>query len=250
MRHTAAWVAAAWLTMGSIAGAAEAVDRVSRTVPLAAGTLIRVDATIANLTITESNRPDVRIDVERRAPASADLLKFPVAIDTGAGILHLSVVQRDDGRDPALKSTISITAPLGAGVSAVRVFEGRVRVANVRSSCDVDLRRGAIEGVELAGRVRLEVGIGSLEVRDSELTAGGMMRLRVFNGPLRVQFDRPPESARILALTLNGTITSDIPLTMKNRIGPRFGESTLGAGDPVLSMDVVKGDIQVTVARR
>ncbi len=51
-------------------------------------------------------------------------------------------------------------------------------------------------------------------------------------------------------MTLNGGIKSDIPLVMKDQFGPRFGESTLGAGDPVLSMDVVKGDIDVSVARR
>jgi len=76
------------------------------------------------------------------------------------------------------------------------------------------------------------------------------MRLRVFNGPLRVRFPRPPADARILALTLNGSIKSDIPLAMKDRIGPRFGESTLGSGDPVLSLDVVKGDISVMVDKR
>jgi len=75
------------------------------------------------------------------------------------------------------------------------------------------------------------------------------MRLRVFNGPLRVRFARTPANARILALTFNGTITSDIPLTMRDQFGPRFGESTIGAGDPVVSMDVVKGDITVAVDR-
>jgi len=36
---------------------------------------------------------------------------------------------------------------------------------------------------------------------------------------------------------------------MKDRFGPRFGESTIGSGDPVLSADVVKGDISLTLAK-
>ena len=238
------------LTMSSAAGAADAVDRMSRVMPLGVRMPIRVDATIADVTITESNRPDVQITIERHAPTPEGLTKFPVTVDEGTDGLHVSVLQVGDGRDPALKSTISIAAPAGAQLDAVRVFEGRVRLENVRTSCDVDLRRGAIEAAELAGRIRLEVGIGSLDVRDSELTAGGMMRLRVFNGPLRVRFPHPPADARILALTLNGSIKSDIPLAMKDRIGPRFGESTLGSGDPVVSLDVVKGDISVVVDKR
>jgi len=76
-----------------------------------------------------------------------------------------------------------------------------------------------------------------------------MMRLRVFNGPLRVRFARQPQSARILALTFNGAIASDIPLTKKEEFGPRFGETTIGNGDPVLNMDVVKGDITISVGK-
>jgi hypothetical protein len=86
-------------------------------------------------------------------------------------------------------------------------------------------------------------------VRDSDLTPGGMMRLRVFNGPLRVRFATSPSNGRILAVTYNGRLTSDIPLTMKDKFGPRFGETTLGTGDPVMSADVVKGDIVITAGK-
>src|SRR5205814_8235700 len=133
----------------------------------------------------------------------------------------------------------------GGVFGSVRVFEGRVRLHILRRAGDVALQRGAIEAAGLGGRVRLDTGLGSVDVRGAELTPGGMMRLRVFNGPLRVRFAHPPANARILALTFNGAITSDIPLTMTDRFGPRFGESTIGTGDPVLSMDVVKGDISV-----
>lgn len=230
-------------------GAADAVDRVSRSVPMTAGGAIRVDATIADLTITASDRRDVQIDVERRAPARADLARFPVAIDTTGEGLHVSVVQHDDGRDSRLKATIRIVAPAAAAFPLVRVFEGRVRIANVRSAADVDLVRGSIEATSISGRVRLESGLGGIDVRDAELAADGMLRLRVFNGPLRLRFDHPPTNARILAVTLNGGITSDIPLAMKDRFGPRFGEATIGSGDPIVSLDVVKGDISLGVGK-
>lgn len=229
-------------------GAADVTDHFSRVVPLSAGAPIRINATIADLVITGSNRTDVDIDVVRHAPTAADLAKFPVNVDARSGALDVSVVQQDAGRNPALRSTIRIAAPAAAVFRAVRVFEGQARVSNITSACDVDLRRGPIEATGLAGRIRLEAGIGSVDVKDSDLSAGGMMRLRVFNGPLRVRFARVPANGRILALTFNGSIASDIPLTMKDHFGPRFGESTLGSGDPVLSMDVVKGDINVTVA--
>jgi hypothetical protein len=233
------------------AAVADATDRVSRVLPLAEGTQIRVDATIADVTIVGSNRPDVLVEIVRRAPSAADLSSYPVAVGERDGVLRITVVQTavngEPGRDANLKSEITITAPATAKFEAVRVFEGRVRLTNLKGAVDVDLRRGPVEATGLAGRIRLESGIGSVEVKDSELTRGGMMRLRVFNGPVRVRFARAPSSGRILAVTFNGTITSDIPLTKKDQFGPRFGETTIGDGDPVMSIDIVMGNIEITV---
>ena len=232
------------------AAAADATHRTTRAVALAPGTPIHLEATIADVTITGSNRPDIGIDVVRRAPTPADLDRFPVVIEERPDGLHVAALQENDAHDAALRSEITIAAPTTALFQRVRVFEGRVRLTNLKAACDVDLRRGGIEASGLAGRIRLESGIGSVDVKDSDLTSGGMMRLRVFNGMIRVRFARTPENARILALTFNGTIASDIPLDTKQKFGPRFGETTIGSGDPVLSMDVVKGDIAITVSHR
>jgi hypothetical protein len=229
--------------------AAPAVDRVSRTIAVNADAPIRLDATIAAVTIVGSDRKDVSIDIVRRAPSAGGLARYPVNVAERADGVQISVVQADEGRDAALETEVTIAAPATARFQAVRVFEGRVKLTNLRAACDVDLRRGAIEATHLAGRIRLEAGLGSIDVRDSDLTPGGMMRLRVFNGPLRVHFAKRPADARILAVTCNGRLTSDIPLTMKDKFGPRFGETTLGSGDPVMSLDVVKGDIAITAGK-
>ena len=48
-----------------------------------------------------------------------------------------------------------------------------------------------------------------------------------------------------MALALNGRITSTIALTMTDGWGPRWGEATLGSGEPVISLDVVTGTIEI-----
>jgi hypothetical protein len=243
------WAIAALACAGGSAQALDATDRLARTVALSHGQVIRVDATVADVTILGSNRSDVAVEIVRHAPTPADLARYPAAIDETTDGIHIGAVQEADGRDARLKTEIVVRAPAAAAFEAVRVFEGRVRVSGLTEACDVDVRRGPIEATALAGRVRLESGTGSVDVRDSTLTPGGMMRLRVFNGPVRVNFARVPASARILAVTFNGAIKSDIPLTMKETFGPRFGEATIGGGDPVLSLDVVTGDIAITVGK-
>ncbi|HEY2905104.1 MAG TPA: hypothetical protein VGJ29_04335 [Vicinamibacterales bacterium] len=243
------WLAAVVLAAVPAIATADAIDRTSRVVDVSGGMPIRLDATIADVTIVGSDRENLAIEIVRRAPSADRLALYPVAIDQQADGVHISVVQADQGRDASLKTEITIAAPASAVFQAIRVFEGRVKVTNVRGACDVDLRRGTIEAARLAGRIRLEAGLGGVDVRDSDLTAGGMMRLRVFNGPVRVRFAKPPVNGRILAVTFNGRLTSDIPLTMKDKFGPRFGETTLGTGDPVMSIDVVKGDIAITTGK-
>jgi hypothetical protein len=243
---------AAALVLLSSAGpvAIDSTDRIARTVALTAGSTIQVTATIADVTITGSDRSDVSVEIVRHAPSPADLARYPALVEQRPDGLTVSAIQAGDGRDATLKTDIVIAAPATAVFRAIRVFEGHVKLTNLRASCDVDVRRGAVVAARLAGRIRLEAGIGSVDVDDSDLTPGGMMRLRVFNGPLRVRFERPPANARILAVTFNGQLTSDIPLTMKDKFGPRFGETTLGTGDPVMSLDVVKGDIAISSRRR
>lgn len=234
----------------AVVRAADVTDRFTRTVPLAAGRPIQVEATVGDITIIGSNQPDVAVEVTRRAPAAGGFDRFPVVVDESADALRIRVVQTNDGRDAALVSTIVVRAPADAVFQSIRLFEGRLRISGLTRACDADVRRGPIEATGISGRVRLESGIGSVEVKDASLAAGGMLRVRVFNGPLRVQLARRPENARVLAVTLNGRITSDLPLTMKDQFGPRFGEATIGDGEPVMSLDVVKGDIAITVRER
>src|SRR5258708_11352361 len=112
-------LAAIALLVGSATTASAAVtDRVTRTVGLRAGEPIRIDATIADLTITGSNRPDVEIEIVRRAPSSADLAKYPALIETGADGLHISAVHAEGRPHAPPKSQISIPPPGHPAVSS------------------------------------------------------------------------------------------------------------------------------------
>ena len=154
------------------AAAAEATDRTAKTFTLAAGTPIHVDATIAEVTITGSSRPDVSIEIVRHAPTTGDLATFPAVVEERPDGLYVSAVQADGGRDANLRSDITISAPPTAVFQSVRVVEGHVKLLNLRAACDVNLQRGPIDATALAGRVRLEAGIGSVDVKQSGVDAG------------------------------------------------------------------------------
>jgi DUF4097 and DUF4098 domain-containing protein YvlB len=154
-------------------------------------------------------------------------------------------VQADGNTDPAYRADLVLRVPRTATLDRVQVLEGRVTLQGFSGSLAADVRRGPIEGRDVSGTLRLETGIGSVVLNDARLSAGGLLRLRAFNGDVRLTLAERPADARILALALNGGITSDIPLTMKDTWGPRWGEATLGRGEPVISLDVVTGAIAI-----
>lgn len=224
---------------------ADTVDRQARTVPLPDGRALVIEVTIGSVRISGWDRPEVEIAVERHVPAPAHLARLPIEIEETPSRVVIRAVQADGGTDAALRADVVVRAPRAALIERVQVLEGRIQVIDFHGSITAGIRRGDIDADRLSGTVRLESGIGSIHATGARLSAGGVLRLRTFNGDVRLWLDQRPPHARIMALALNGDITSTIPLTMKRAWGPRWGEATIGDGDPVISLDVVTGTIEI-----
>jgi len=225
--------------------AAAETDRQIRTVALPPGRALSLEITIGRVVIEGSNRTDAQIEIVRHAPSAEGFARIPVEITEEEAEVRITAVQSDGATDPAYRSDVTLRVPQSALVRSVRILEGHLSLSALHGSITADLRRGAIEASSLLGTVRLETGIGNVIVTRARLSPDGLLRLRTFNGDVRLTFDEVPASARVMALALNGTISSDIPLTMKDTWGPRWGEATLGKGEPVVSIDVITGRIEI-----
>ncbi len=223
----------------------EVSDTQSRVVALSAGKTLSIEVTIGTVRIEGSNRTDAEITIERHAPAAAQLARLPIAIDDTPERVSIRATQLDGGTDPALRADVIVRVPRAATIDRVQVLEGRVTISRFAGTLNADVRRGPIEGNDLSGTLRLESGIGSVVLSGTRLSADGLLRLRAFNGDVRLTLAERPADARIMALALNGAIKSDIPLTRRETWGPRWGEATLGKGEPVISLDVVTGTVEI-----
>ena len=227
------------------ADASAEVDRQARVFPLPPGRTLTLDITVGDLSIVGSARADVQIEIVRRAPTDAGLARIPVTFDETASHLRVRAVQSDGGTNPAFRTDVTLRVPRTATLGPIHVLEGRVTLTSLHGSIALDVRRGPINATDISGVVRLETEIGSLTIDKATLSDSGLLRLRAFNGDVKLTLAERPANARILALSLNGTIASDIPLNIKDKWGPRSGEATLGRGEPVVSIDVVTGRIEI-----
>jgi len=227
---------------------ADVTDRLRQAVPLAAGTTLEVDVSIGDVRVVGAARDDVAVEIVRTAPSAADLARFPVEIDGDATRRRVRI--RQSGADPRLRATVDLEVPRTARIDALRIAEGRLEISDFAGAVAADVRRGPIVATRVRGVLRLEAGIGDIDLRQVRLDPDGLVRARTFNGDLRLVFAERPADARIMALALNGTVRSEIPLTLKTGWGPRWGETTLGRGEPVVSLDVVTGDIRIEAPPR
>jgi hypothetical protein len=228
-------VVAASCLATTVAGAAT----LSRTIALPPGASITVDSTVGDVEIRGWDKPEMTIEID--APAGIE-----PRVDEGPAAIRISAVQPGGGMDRAVRTRIAIRAPATATFEAVRLLDGRLTLDGLSGAITADVRQGNIDASRVAGRVRLETGFGDVKVESATLNAEGLLRLRAFNGSVHLGFARTPADARILALTFNGKIQSEIPLTRREAFGPRFGEATLGKGEPLVSLDSITGDIIIT----
>ncbi|HSL24091.1 MAG TPA: DUF4097 family beta strand repeat-containing protein [Vicinamibacterales bacterium] len=161
------------------------------------------------------------------------------------------VVRSADAAGPPDRQSparVDLRVPAGVTIASIHIIDGRLTLRGLRGQVAADVRQGTIRAEDVGGVLRLETGFGDVVVEGAHATAGGLLRLRAFNGDARLTLASQPRNARVLALTFNGTIASDLPLTRRESFGPKFAEATFGNGDPVISIDSVTGNISISVA--
>ena len=235
-----------WIVLAAaLVTAADVTDRQTQVIPLPPGKPLSIEVTIGNVKIDGWDKADAEIVIERRAPDKAQLSRVPIVIDDTPARVSVRALQTENTTDPAYRADVTVRVPRAALIDRVQVLEGRIAIEGFSGTLTADIRRGPIDGRNVSGTLRLEAGIGSVTVSEARLSENGLLRLRSFNGDVRLSLAARPADARIMALALNGHVKSDIPLTRRDTWGPRWGEATLGKGEPVISLDVVTGTVEI-----
>jgi hypothetical protein len=223
----------------------DVTDRQTKVIALPDGRPLVIEITIGTVRIEGWDRQEVEITVERRAPSTASFSRLPASIEEVPPGVVVRALQGDHTTDPAFRSDVTVRLPRTATIERINVVEGRIVIEDFNGTISASLRRGPIDGKALSGTVRLETQIGDVTLTSTRLSANGLLRLRTFNGDVKLSLAERPSDARVMALALNGQIRSEIPLKMRDTWGPRYGEATLGKGEPMISLDVVTGLIEI-----
>lgn len=158
-------------------------------------------------------------------------VKVPRGVHVEAGTVNGSMSVRD------VASRVNASTVNG-GVE-VRNAGGQVRASTVNGRVDVTTSTGPVSATTVNG---------SVSARMLALSNDGDMNFNTVNGAIRVE---TPSSlnADVRMDTMHGGISTDYPVQISGRFGPRHAEGTIGRGGARIRMETVNGDIELLKAR-
>jgi DUF4097 and DUF4098 domain-containing protein YvlB len=139
---------------------------------------------------------------------------------------------------------VNFTIEVPAGVHfAGRNVNGAVHADGLTGNVDAHTVNGAVR-LSTQGLARARTVNGAIEVRMGRADWNDTSSFETVNGgiTLTVAGDL---NADIRASTVNGNITSDFPVTVQGRFGPRSVNGTIGSGGRTLALKTVNGSISL-----
>lgn len=158
-------------------------------------------------------------------------VKVPNGVRLSAGTVNGEMVVRDLSSD-VRASTVN-------GRVEVRNVGGEVKATTVNGKVDVSTRSGPVNASTVNG---------DIDVRMSAVPRDGEMSFHTVNGSVTVV---TPSSldANVTLDTMHGSITSDYPVQLSGKFGPRHAEGVVGRGGRSIRLKTLNGSVELRKAR-
>lgn len=123
---------------------------------------------------------------------------------------------------------------------------GGVTVANARGPVKASTVNGGVSVSTSEGPVSATTVNGSVTARMDKVTGNEDMNFSTVNGTVRIEVPKEFD-ADIRFDTMNGSISSDFPIRLSGRFGPRHAEGTIGRGGRSIRAKSVNGSVIIRI---
>jgi len=122
---------------------------------------------------------------------------------------------------------------------------GRVITERVSGSTELETHNGSITCRQASGDAKLRTHNGSVKAFYAE-TASPVSDISIVTSNGSIELTAPPDlSARIEASTHNGSINTDLPITIRGKVTKRKLTGTIGSGEGRLHLETHNGSIRL-----
>jgi hypothetical protein len=156
--------------------------------------------------------------------------------------------------------SLDVTVP-GQTDAVLITHNGKVRIRDLRGRIDAKTHNGKVRASAVVGTTKLRTHNGSVACEE----VSGDIQLRSYNGNVwakysqsappvcdvsivthngRVEFTGPPHySARVEVSVHNGTISTELPITLSGKLSRRRLQGTIGTGEGRLHVETYNGSV-------
>jgi len=199
----------------------------------------------ARKTAHRGNPADVKIEVAQNSGGVTICAVYPSS-DMQPNTCESSGRRHNDSRENDVVVDFDVRVPPGVNFVG-RTVNGEVQADGLQSDVQAQTVNGSIK-VATTGLATAATVNGSLNVTMGRADWPEGADFKTVNGSITLMLPSVFD-ADVRADSLNGTITSDFPITMTGSISPRRLRGTVGAGGHSLTLSTVNGSIKLLRAQ-
>jgi len=243
---------------------------------------IRTSTFDGHIRVETWEQPSVRCVIEKRGRTQEDIDRIQVDATQDGNIIVVEAKMRARVRNSSASANLTITVPRQVNLTArtgdggieardltgeieLNTGDGRIHASNLHGRLSVHTGDGTVELMDVAGQLRAKTGDGGVHIRGrfdalEASTGDGPIDITVERGSTMtgpwsirtgdgsVQLALPDDfSADLDVHTNDGSINSDLPLTVSGKIQGNSLRSRLNQGGATLTVHT--GDGSITLRR-
>lgn len=235
-----------WCTRPSHAATNEQFHKI---VPLSSGGSFLLDNVNGSVQVEGWDRDEVEVSAVKTSETDTrDLEQVKIEVESVPGQVAVHTrYPNGQGADVAVEYRVHV--PYRVLLGSVETVNGSVVVRGVEGSGDLRSVNGNVEVLNSSGRFNAKTTNGNLHLELRRLLNGGPMNIETVNGS--VVLGLPSDGhANVKVLSMNGDLTSDLPLTSTTRtLTAHTFRAKLGTGGGNISVRTVNGGVRLVLQR-
>jgi hypothetical protein len=197
---------------------------------------------VARKSAERSDPESVRIEVVEHAGGVTICALYPNRSGDRANECLPGARGRSSNHNNDVEVDFEVRVPRGVLFTG-RTVNGSVRATGLTADAKASTVNGSVR-VTTTGLAEATTVNGSITVRMGRSNWSDRLAFKTVNGAITVEI--PGDlNADVSASTVNGSLASDWPMTVRGRWGPKHMNGKIGSGGRDLDLETVNGDIEL-----
>lgn len=220
-----------------------------KTVPLTANGSVSLSNINGNVEITGWERNEVQIDAVKSASDQQKLDNMKIEVDASSSSVEIEtkfpehMINNNPG---SVQYTLHV--PQNAHIDKINLVNGSLTARKLTNEINASLVNGKIQAADLTGEADLATVNGGIDAAYNSLKDVREIKLKSVNGAITLTLP-PSPNADVDASVVNGSISTDFPLTVKGHFVGKSMSGTLGSGGVHIELNNVNGSIRLQPGR-